>query len=74
MVNLLGQHVERALTQIPYQPEWSVHLYGKKEAKFQRKMGHVTVLTEEIEETLLSLEQSGVWQDVQKRSEAAVND
>lgn len=30
MVNLLGQHVERALTQIPYQPEWSVHLYGKK--------------------------------------------
>lgn len=74
MVNLLGQHVERALTQIPYQPEWSVHLYGKKEAKFQRKMGHITVLTEEIEETLLSLEQSGVWQDVQKRSEAAVND
>lgn len=74
MNNLLGQHVERALTQIPYQPEWSVHLYGKKEAKFQRKMGHITVLTEEIEETLLSLEQSGVWQDVQKRSEAAVND
>ncbi|MCI1576650.1 MAG: 5-(carboxyamino)imidazole ribonucleotide synthase [Weizmannia coagulans] len=74
MNNLLGQHVERALTQIPYQPEWSVHLYGKKEAKFQRKMGHITVLAEEIEETLLSLEQSGVWQDVQKRSEATVND
>ncbi|GER68023.1 N5-carboxyaminoimidazole ribonucleotide synthase [Weizmannia acidilactici] len=74
MVNLLGQHLEKAVGQIPYQPEWSVHIYGKKEAKYQRKMGHITVLTDEIEETLLSLEKSGVWQDVQKRSEAAVND
>ncbi|WP_026314595.1 5-(carboxyamino)imidazole ribonucleotide synthase [Heyndrickxia acidiproducens] len=74
MVNLLGQHVAKAIEQIPLQPQWSVHIYGKKEAKHQRKMGHITVLTETIEETLLSLEKSGVWQDVQKRSEAAMND
>jgi 5-(carboxyamino)imidazole ribonucleotide synthase len=30
--------------------EGKIYLYGKKEAKHKRKMGHVTFLTEEIEQ------------------------
>jgi len=61
MVNILGQHVEKVLEQIPQHPKWSIHLYGKEEPKYQRKMGHVTVLTDDIESTLLELVQSTIW-------------
>ncbi|MEB6549841.1 5-(carboxyamino)imidazole ribonucleotide synthase [Heyndrickxia sporothermodurans] len=61
MVNILGQHVEKLMEQIPLQSEWSIHLYGKSQAKYQRKMGHITVLTDNIERTLSQLNDSGIW-------------
>ncbi|KIL50662.1 phosphoribosylaminoimidazole carboxylase [Jeotgalibacillus alimentarius] len=61
MVNLLGQHVEPALTAIAEYPHWSLHLYGKDEAKLNRKMGHITILTDDLEKTLQEIEASGVW-------------
>lgn len=61
MVNVLGEHVEPLLDQIAKKPEWSIHLYGKAEAKEKRKMGHVTIMTEDIETTLQYIEQSGIW-------------
>lgn len=61
MVNVLGQHVEGVIQAISEKPEWSIHLYGKEEAKHQRKMGHVTILTDNIEETLQEIEGSGIW-------------
>lgn len=61
MVNVLGQHVEGVIQAISEKPEWSIHLYGKEEAKHQRKMGHVTILTDNIEETLQEIEDSGIW-------------
>ncbi|WP_301109064.1 5-(carboxyamino)imidazole ribonucleotide synthase [Sporosarcina sp.] len=63
MVNLLGEHVEPIKKAITEYPDWSIHLYGKAEAKEKRKMGHVTIMTDHIEETLLEIEQSGIWQD-----------
>jgi 5-(carboxyamino)imidazole ribonucleotide synthase len=57
MVNLLGD-VWPAPTQ---HPDWSpvlrhprakLHLYGKKEARARRKMGHFTVLGDTVEEAL----------------------
>ncbi len=44
-------------------PDWSVHLYGKAEAKVNRKMGHVTILTNNVEETLEEIEKSGIWSE-----------
>ena len=44
MVNLLGQHLDYAL-EMWKKPEFStakLHLYGKVEAKKNRKMGHIT--------------------------------
>lgn len=53
MINLLGDVWHDAATGAPREPDWSIvlrhpsaklHLYGKREARHGRKMGHVTVL------------------------------
>jgi 5-(carboxyamino)imidazole ribonucleotide synthase len=71
MVNLLGQHIPAVL-------DWSVrrdsqldalgctaklHLYGKQEAKAQRKMGHINILCHDLEHALTWLSQSNIWED-----------
>ena len=64
MVNVLGQHVEPTRTLISQHPEWSVHDYGKAEVKHNRKMGHITVLTDDTEATVKDLEDTGCWADL----------
>ncbi|UII56331.1 5-(carboxyamino)imidazole ribonucleotide synthase [Cytobacillus spongiae] len=64
MVNILGEHQEKVIKRIPKLGNWKVHLYGKKEAKIKRKMGHITVLCDSIEEALQEVEQSGIWNEV----------
>jgi len=61
MVNVLGEHVAPLTTKIAHYPDWSIHLYGKDEAKYKRKMGHVTILTEDIDRTLNEIDASGIW-------------
>jgi len=61
MVNVLGQHVAPLINSITKYPDWSIHIYGKKEAKVNRKMGHVTILTDDIDATLKEIEDSGIW-------------
>lgn len=61
MVNILGEHVAPLTSKIAQFPNWSIHLYGKDEAKQKRKMGHVTILTEDLEATLSEIDASGIW-------------
>ena len=61
MVNILGEHQEALLEKIPTLDNWKIHLYGKKDAKFKRKMGHVTLLQESVEIALNDVENSGIW-------------
>lgn len=61
MVNVLGQHVMPLTNSVSKYPDWSVHLYGKSEAKVNRKMGHVTIITDQIEHTLKQIDESGIW-------------
>lgn len=61
MVNVLGEHVAPLTSKIAQFPNWSIHLYGKDEAKQKRKMGHVTILTEDLEATLSEIDASGIW-------------
>ena len=61
MVNLLGQHVSNMLENLESYPQWHIHLYGKEAEKFNRKMGHVTVLTNNKQHTLEQIESSGIW-------------
>ncbi|MGV3006836.1 5-(carboxyamino)imidazole ribonucleotide synthase [Streptococcus pluranimalium] len=50
MLNVLGQHVEAAQTYVQNNPSAHLHLYGKLEAKHNRKMGHVTLFAEDAVE------------------------
>lgn len=61
MINILGQHVQSVIEEIPRKPNWSIHLYGKDQAKQNRKMGHITVLTENIVETTQELNSTNIW-------------
>lgn len=61
MVNVLGEHVAPLKKGIKNNPDWSIHLYGKAEAKEKRKMGHVTIMTENIEQTLQDIDRTGIW-------------
>ena len=61
MVNVLGEHVVPLKKVIMNYPDWSIHLYGKAEAKEKRKMGHVTIMTDDIEKTLEEIDSTGIW-------------
>ncbi len=61
MINILGQHVDAVNERMVDYPHWFVHYYGKKEAKINRKMGHVTVLTDEARIVLADIEKAQIW-------------
>ena len=61
MVNILGEHQASVIEKIPHVTNWKIHLYGKKEAKVKRKMGHVTILRHSLDEALEEIEQSNIW-------------
>lgn len=63
MINVLGQHVAPLTAKISRYPDWSIHLYGKEAAKQDRKMGHVTILTDDLAVALNEIEASGIWSD-----------
>ncbi len=61
MVNILGQHLKPVMQSLGNEPDWKVHIYGKQEAKKDRKMGHITVLGEHPLEILEELNQTNIW-------------
>lgn len=60
-INILGQHVVPLTNAIAKYPDWSIHLYGKSEAKVNRKMGHVTMMGDDLQTLLMQVEQSNIW-------------
>ncbi|MGN1387222.1 MAG: 5-(carboxyamino)imidazole ribonucleotide synthase [Bacillus sp. (in: firmicutes)] len=61
MVNILGEHMEALMENIPNLSNWKIHLYGKSEAKVKRKMGHVNILRDNTDLALEEAEQSKIW-------------
>ncbi|ARJ51507.1 5-(carboxyamino)imidazole ribonucleotide synthase [Staphylococcus lutrae] len=51
MMNLLGKDLDLLETELFEHPDWHVHLYGKITRKPERKMGHLTLLTDHVSET-----------------------
>lgn len=63
MVNILGEHLQRVIETMPrLDPAMHVHLYGKKEAKEKRKMGHLNVRAHHVQQALDKLNALGIWQ------------
>lgn len=61
MVNILGEHIEGVLGQVNRLTGCYLHLYGKEEAKAQRKMGHVNILNDNIEVALEKAKSLHIW-------------
>ncbi|RJE88680.1 5-(carboxyamino)imidazole ribonucleotide synthase [Paenibacillus sp. 1011MAR3C5] len=69
MVNVLGQHVEPLLERLAVKDEAAerldvapkMHLYGKKDAVYKRKMGHVNVLAPTTEAALDWINETKIW-------------
>lgn len=61
MVNLLGQHLVNARLDVFNHADWHLHDYGKDEIKHNRKMGHITILTNDVNETQKSIEENPIW-------------
>lgn len=52
MVNILGEDLQQSLDSIDHYNDVKLHLYGKDLPKPKRKMGHVTVLADSVDEAL----------------------
>ncbi|WML42174.1 5-(carboxyamino)imidazole ribonucleotide synthase [Neobacillus sp. OS1-2] len=63
MVNLLGEHLDCLFKEFQTIKGWKIHLYGKKEPKLKRKMGHVTILKDNVDEALWEIEESTIWRN-----------
>lgn len=63
MVNILGEHLSKVLENIQQLSECHLHLYGKAEAKTGRKMGHLTVLGNTVEEALEIISSLQIWNE-----------
>ncbi|TCD54961.1 5-(carboxyamino)imidazole ribonucleotide synthase [Alloscardovia theropitheci] len=62
MINVLGQHLDQVMEYSAQHAHWHVHDYGKAVSKFNRKMGHVTVLGYDTDTLLREFEETGIWQ------------
>lgn len=71
MVNVLGEHLEGIIARTgQYDADAmelgvipKLHIYGKTEAKTGRKMGHVNLLCQDVEEGLQWIEQTNLWRN-----------
>lgn len=61
MVNLLGQHLENSKEELINHANWHFHDYGKDEIKENRKMGHITILSDDLKETVKQIENNSIW-------------
>lgn len=61
MVNILGQHVPQLTALRQQQPSWHYHLYGKTEARDNRKMGHITIMTHNTQGVLEAIASTQIW-------------
>lgn len=69
MVNILGQHLEEAVTRVTARDPLAdslglvpkLHIYGKSVSKTDRKMGHINLLCGNVEDALEWIEQTNIW-------------
>ncbi|GKQ42589.1 N5-carboxyaminoimidazole ribonucleotide synthase [Companilactobacillus sp. RD055328] len=61
MINVLGQHIDQVKDLLIQENAWHYHDYGKQESRHNRKMGHVTLLTDDVEKTIKELKETKIW-------------
>ncbi|MFG6115503.1 5-(carboxyamino)imidazole ribonucleotide synthase [Halobacillus sp. MO56] len=58
MINILGKHQEELFAKLPQLYDFHLHDYGKKEARPERKMGHITMIGESLDEIFKRIEEN----------------
>ncbi|MGE5702364.1 MAG: 5-(carboxyamino)imidazole ribonucleotide synthase [Clostridia bacterium] len=67
MINILGEHVQPVLDKVEeLPPTCKLHLYGKSESKVKRKMGHLNVLADSVEEAMELVDKLKIWDRVEE--------
>lgn len=61
MVTILSEHEAAAKVQIQLKPDWNFYYYGKENPEKGQKIGHITVATKNIEKTLSTIADTGIW-------------
>lgn len=73
MMNILGEHKDAFFHTYHKLPSnIKAHWYGKQEAKIGRKMGHLTVLTDDIKQGLAELNQLNICPALTETEEKAI--
>lgn len=60
-VTILSEHEAAAKVQIQLKPDWNFYYYGKENTEKEQKIGHITVATKNIEKTLSTIADTGIW-------------
>ena len=68
MVNVLGQHGADARADRHPPGVECARLRQEPEVRHDRKMGHITVLTDNPDATVADLEATGCWDDLKKKA------
>ncbi|CAM3013257.1 5-(carboxyamino)imidazole ribonucleotide synthase [Paenibacillus sediminis] len=74
MVNILGEHLEAVVERLGTSDDTAdrlgvvpkLHLYGKKEAKEKRKMGHINLLCRDVEDGLDWIHETNIWRKINR--------
>nr|WP_279325978.1 5-(carboxyamino)imidazole ribonucleotide synthase [Bacillus sp. FJAT-47783] len=61
MVNILGQHLQPVIENDKLLTDGKLYLYGKNEAKANRKMGHITFYSTNVELLTKQLNETTIW-------------
>lgn len=61
MLNLIGEEYSKSFDYLTQKKDWSFHYYGKSELKKGRKMGHITILSNSVKNTIQEARQTTIW-------------
>ncbi|WEV61304.1 5-(carboxyamino)imidazole ribonucleotide synthase [Streptococcaceae bacterium ESL0729] len=61
MINVLGEKLSASYELMKEKDDWHFHYYGKKEAKVGRKMGHITILTDDLSTSMDEIDRTNIW-------------
>lgn len=60
VATILSENEEAAKVQIQLKPDWNFYYYGKENTEKGQKIGHITVLTEDVEKALATIVDTGI--------------
>lgn len=61
VLNIVGDQLIETISYIPFQDNWYHHYYGKNSLSKTETIGHVTVLTEDLEDEMRKIKNTNIW-------------